>query len=141
MFSFPGIPMVFSGDEIGLEGLTGEGSRKPFPWDRAGTWDRATFRAYKELIALRKSSMALRAGGFRWVYADEDALVFLRETADERVLVLLTRAPGNDIALDAGQLGWSGEAENCYGGAVIEAQNGKVTLPGDGPSAQIWRLV
>jgi alpha-glucosidase len=140
LFTFPGIPMVFSGDEIGLQGITGEGSRKPFPWDRTETWDRETLRTYKELIALRKSSAALRAGGFRWVYAGDDALVYLREAPDDRVLVLLTRAPGGDITLDASQVGWSGEAENCYGDAVILAKNGKVTLPGDGPTAQIWRL-
>jgi alpha-glucosidase len=140
LFTFPGIPMVFSGDEIGLHGITGEGSRKPFPWDRTETWDRETLRTYKELIALRKSSAALRVGGFRWVYAGDDALVYLREAPADRVLVLLTRAPGGDITLDASRVGWSGEAENCYGDAVILAKNGKVTLPGDGPTAQIWRL-
>ena len=29
----PGVPMLFAGDEIGLEGVNGEDARRPFPWD------------------------------------------------------------------------------------------------------------
>ena len=29
----PGVPMVFAGDEIGLDGLWGEDARRPMPWD------------------------------------------------------------------------------------------------------------
>jgi len=140
LFSFPGIPMVFAGDEIGLTGANGEGSRTPFPWDRSGSWDHATLRTYKDLIALRKSSPALRAGGLRWVYSDDDAMVYLREAPGERMLVLLARGPGGEIVLDEGCVGLSGEAANCYGGAEIRTSNGKLTLPGEGPMAQIWRL-
>lgn len=140
MFSFPGIPMVFSGDEIGLEGSNGESSRRPFPWDRPGTWDGATLATYKDLIALRKSSAALQRGGMRWAHTGDDALCYLRETAEETMLVLLTRAPGSDIVLNQEDLGWSGEAANRFGGAPLRASDGKVVLPGDGPMAQIWQL-
>ena len=36
----PGVPMVFAGDELGLEGSWGEDARRTMPWDRprdAGT--------------------------------------------------------------------------------------------------------
>jgi alpha-glucosidase len=140
MFSFPGLPMVFSGDEIGLEGQTGEGSRTPFPWAREQKWDHATLDAYKGLIALRKASAALRCGGMRWVYAGDDAVAYLREAPGERMLVLLTRASGSDIVLEESAVGWSGEAVNRFGGAALRTLNGKVTLPGDGPMAQMWQL-
>ncbi len=32
--TMPGIPMLWSGDEIGLEGINGEDGRRPFPWGR-----------------------------------------------------------------------------------------------------------
>ncbi|MEU0486176.1 glycoside hydrolase family 13 protein, partial [Streptosporangium sp. NPDC006013] len=34
MLTLPGTPMVFAGDEIGLEGAWGEDSRRTMPWDR-----------------------------------------------------------------------------------------------------------
>ena len=33
-FTMPGVPMIFAGDEIGLEGVNGEDSRRPMPWHR-----------------------------------------------------------------------------------------------------------
>jgi alpha-glucosidase len=140
LFSFPGIPMVFSGDEIGLLGANGEDSRKPFPWQRRGSWDYATLATYKKLIALRRSSPALRSGGIRWVYKDDNAMAYLREAPSERVFVLITRSPGDDIVLESAALGWSGRAENCYGGAELHLDGATATVPGDGPMAQVWRL-
>jgi alpha-glucosidase len=140
LFTFPGIPMVFAGDEIGMQGVLGEDSRRPFPWDRPGSWDQTTLGTYRALIALRKSSDALRRGGMRWAYLGYDAIAFLRESPSERVLVLLVRAPGPDIRLDAGAIGWPGQALNLFGGAPLTIFAGQVTLPGDGPSAQVWQL-
>jgi alpha-glucosidase len=140
LFTFPGIPMVFAGDEIGLEGVTGEDSRRPFPWGKRGTWDMGTLDVYGRLARLRRSAPALCEGGLRWVYEADDTLVYLRESPDQRILVLLNRAPSSDVVLEAGPLGWSGQAVNVFGGATINAHNGKVILPGDGPMAQIWEL-
>ena len=39
--------------------------------------------------------MALRRGGLRWAYVDADRIVWLRETPEESVLVLLARAAGS----------------------------------------------
>ena len=140
LFTFPGIAMVFAGDEIGIEGVTGEDSRRPFPWEKRGTWDMGTLDAYRRLARLRVSSSALCEGGLRWVYQGDDTLAYLRESPAQRLLVLLTRAPSSDVVLEGGPLGWSGEAANVFGGARLAAHNGKVTLPGDGPMAQIWEL-
>ena len=91
LFTMPGVPMVFAGDEVGLTGVDGDGARQPMPWDPA-RWDHAVLDAYRELGALRRASRALRHGGLRWVHAGADVLVFLREARDERVLVA-GRAP------------------------------------------------
>jgi hypothetical protein len=53
---------------------------------------------------------------------------------------MLNRAPGPDVELDPESIGWSGEAVNLFGGAAVQAHDGKVSLPGDGPTAQIWQL-
>lgn len=146
--TLPGVPMVFAGDELGLTGRWGEDSRTPMPWHRPDSWDERTFGDYRRLIALRRAEPALRHGGLRWAYADADALAFVRESPDGALLVLARRAAGTPVrltdlpGLDAGAPddghGWG---ENVYGGAppLRPAADGTVTLPGDGPTVQVWR--
>jgi alpha-glucosidase len=91
--TLPGVPMIFAGDELGLAGENGEASWTPMPWG----WPVLPF--YRDLIALRRSREALRGGGLRWLHADDDALAFVRETADETVLVLARRGSGAPVPL------------------------------------------
>lgn len=135
LFTLPGTPMVFAGDELGLRGVNGEDSRTPMPWHRPERWDRRTLRYYQDLVALRRALPALRHGGLRWLHAEADALVYARETPREAVLVLARRAPGEPL-----RLRWPAAA-NVYGGAddLAPDADGSVTLPGDGPGVQVWR--
>lgn len=137
LLTLPGTPMVFAGDEIGLTGVNGEDSRTPYPWRRRESWDAATLARYRELIALRHRHEALRRGGLRWVHVDGDALVFLRETAGQRLLVAARRAPGAPV-----RLAGLGAAEPVYGDppALRPDAAGAVELPADGPSFAVWAL-
>lgn len=142
MFTMPGVPMIWAGDEIGMEGVTGEDGRRPFPWHRPETWNRGLLRCYGDFVTIRRDSEALRRGGLRWAFVDEDRLVFLREHPTESVLVMLARAPGDPIPLSGPLLGMADkqEAEALYGGATLRAEAGRVILPGDGPAVHIWRM-
>jgi alpha-glucosidase len=142
LFTMPGVPMVFAGDELGLSGTFGEDARTPFPWSREDSWDRHTLATYRALAALRRDSEALRRGGLRWVAASGDALVYLRESPRERLLVLALRAPAPAPRLPAGLLGLNEEAPNVLGGApALHAEpEADVLLTGDGPTFQVWRL-
>ena len=136
--SLPGVPMVFAGDEVGLEGVWGEDARRTMPWERPETWDAALFEGYRELIALRRGSPALARGGLRYAAVGAEAIAWLRETADERVLCLAARSAHEPIRLSLAALGCGG-LETLYGGDVTVA-GGEVTLPGDGPAFHLWRL-
>lgn len=125
----PGVPMVFAGDELGLEGHWGEDARRTMPWSRPETWDDALFAEYRRLVALRRSSEALARGGLRYVHVSDDAIAFLRETASERLLCLAARAPHDPIAVPFDGL------ETLYGD---DAAGG--VLPSDGPAFHIWRI-
>jgi alpha-glucosidase len=137
--AFPGVPMVFAGDEVGVEGADGDQARAPFPWDE-GRWDKTLLAMHQELIALRRASHGLRHGGLRWVHAAEDSLTFLRESSQERVLVHLGRAPHAPVTLDATRLGVTAGAELLFGATALRVIDGRVSLPGDGPAAHLWRL-
>jgi alpha-glucosidase len=142
LFTLPGTPMVFAGDEIGLEGVGDPGTRRPFPWHRPETWDRTTLGHYRELARLRRANHALRQGGLRWAHAQGDALVYLRESERQRLLVLAARAEHGPLRLPTGALGLAGEAPTLYGDAdpLRPDPDGSVTLPGDGPTFQLWQL-
>jgi alpha-glucosidase len=132
LMTMPGTPMIFAGDEWGLRGENGEASRTPMPWHREN--DPATFGYYRALVGLRHAHPALRRGGLRWVHVDADTLVFLREAADEAVLVLARRAPGRPVRLPG-----LSAAVNIYGGAPDLPPDPR--LPADGPTFQAWRLL
>jgi alpha-glucosidase len=142
LFTMPSAPMVFAGDEIGVEGVGDAGARQPFPWHRPERWDRTTLARYRELGGLRRSNHALRRGGLRWAHAEGDVLVYLRESEHQRLLVLAARAGHPPVRLPAGLLGLAGEAPNLYGNAdpLRPDPDDSVTLPGDGPTFQLWQL-
>ena len=138
LMTYPGTPMVFSGDEIGATGTTGEHSRVTMPWDEPGRWDAAAFETYRSLIAVRRASRALRDGGLRWAVVDPDAVVYLRETPDERVLVAVARGPWQGTVLPAA-LAPSGSVDRLHGPDLLLDHTG-LHVPGAGPSVGIWRL-
>ena len=146
-FTLPGMPLVYAGDEFGLEGLDGEHARTPLPWDEPERVVRDLRALYAGLGALRREP-ALRVGSLRWLWADGDALAFVRELPGRSVLVVAARAACS-VALPPGLLpeGWR-DAEpalavgslslgQAVGGA---AHDGGARLAADGPAAAVWRL-
>ena len=148
LFAYPGVPAMFMGDEGGFTGWNGEAGRRTMPWDQIAAgggerWDARTFDAYRGLIAARKASRALRDGGMRWAFVADDAVGFLRETADERVLVVVARAAWSGTTLP-GHLA-SGTPELLYGGGIaalaqVTSDDGELHVSGAGPAVGIWRL-
>jgi alpha-glucosidase len=127
--TMPGVPMIFAGDELGLEGAWGEDARRTMPWQERSTWDEELLAMYRELAALRRSLSALARGGIRYVHVSDDAVAYLRETRDERLLCLAARASHDPISTPFTNL------ETLYG----DDANGAV-LPSDGPAFHIWRI-
>jgi alpha-glucosidase len=101
-FTLPGVPMVFAGDEIGLEGVLGEDGRRTMPWAHRDAWDTDTLEVYGALARLRREHPALVEGSLRWAYADDDALAYLREHEQGTLLVVARRTAGADPVADLG---------------------------------------
>ncbi|MET0423544.1 MAG: glycoside hydrolase family 13 protein [Actinoplanes sp.] len=140
LLTLPGTPMIFAGDELGLTGSHNETARAPMPWDRPDRWDTATLARYRQLIGLRRSSAALRRGGLRWVHAAGDTLVFLRESADETLLVLARRAAGEPVRLTG--LPPDCRLESLYGGGkpLYTGSDGSTAIDAYGPAFAVWRV-
>ena len=144
LFTYPGAPVVFAGDEVGATGTNGEHGRTTMAWDQAAgggpRWDAATLDAYRSLSALRASSRALREGGLRWAAVRDDAVAYLRETPDERVLVVLARAPWAGVQLPAHLLAPGAQPERLFGDVALTATAGGLYVSGEGPGTGVWRL-
>jgi len=136
LLTFPGIPMITYGDEVGMEGAFGEDGRRPMPWSGQG-WDEDLRAVYRALVATRRSSTALRDGGLRWVYAGDDAIAYLREAPGETALVHLSRAAHPQIRLPARLLGGLATGRPAYG-QNIHPGGEDVVLAGPGAQASIW---
>ena len=135
----PGVPMVFAGDEIGLEALDGEHARTPYPWARPDTWDRRTLAAYRTLLGLRRDHVALRRGGLRWLSVTEDALTFVRDHPAGSVVVHVARADHAPVSVPLCALGAriSGSVQTLYGEPVM-GQDERATFPSQGPAAHVY---
>ncbi|CAN5517557.1 alpha-amylase family glycosyl hydrolase [soil metagenome] len=92
-FTLDGVPMFYNGMEVGDSTESGAPAlfeKMPVFWQFAER--RPEFpRFYKEMIALRKNSIALRRGDLTWLKNSDEAkvLTFVRSSGNEEVLVAI----------------------------------------------------
>ena len=91
LLTYPGVPSIYAGDELGLEGQWGEDGRRTIDWSRQ-SWDHDFLSEVKKLIKIRRQSHALAQGGLRWILIEDDLLAFERESKREKILVVVSRA-------------------------------------------------
>ena len=75
--TLPGVPCIYYGDEVGLEGGMDPASREAFPWD-SETWDAETLGCTKALIAARRTWPVLHGGEARLLAGAGPAVAYLR---------------------------------------------------------------
>jgi neopullulanase len=142
--TFPGVPSVYYGDEIGMEGGPDPDCRRAFPWDER-QWGCALWQDFRRFIALRKAHRSLRRGTYTELLVCGGAYVFARQDADETVVVALNVADeAVDLTLDLSALpssshidvavfadAWSGREVCAEGGQLkihVPALDGRVVI-------------
>ncbi len=83
-FLYPGVPTIYYGDEIGMEGGHDPDDRRPMIWDRS-KWNMKIHSLYKELIHLRNQEPALRKGTMSLVVKGSD-LILTRSYGPEKII-------------------------------------------------------
>ena len=98
MMTFVGMPTIFYGDELGIQGITEEEYRHPMPWGKGNV---ELFNFFKEVINLRRTYVSLRRGVFQMLRAKktESLLVYKRTYGDESVIVAIN-AGDKSIAME-----------------------------------------
>jgi len=139
-FTFPGIPVVWAGDEFGLDGFNGEKSRTPIPWNDERPSDRSMIETYAQLAAMRKQHPALVDGSMRFVFADSDTLIYVRESKKERVIVLATRGKTGDVKIAPDAIPDLASAKLIYGKAKIIVGKKKAHFEAAKMTFAVWHL-
>ena len=83
-----GIPMIFYGDEKGINGIEEIDYRKPMEWQEKGE----LFDYYQKLIRLRKENMNLMLGKYRLLEAKGPIYAYCRESNEEKLIVLINNS-------------------------------------------------
>lgn len=87
-FTLPGVPSVFYGDEVGMQGYKDPFNRYCFPW---GDENLELQEHYKTLGQMRKHCDCLKEGKFVTVSEMLGCLAFVRYSEKDEILVIVNR--------------------------------------------------
>jgi glycosidase len=127
MFTCPGAPCIYYGDEIGLDGRQDPECRKSFPWDPS-RWNDVLLNYTKRCIALRHAHPALRRGSYHRLYSSEGVYAFGRKLEDQTLVIALNAGNQEDdvnFSLDVLDLP-EGPLATVFGNATATVQGGRI---------------
>jgi len=87
-FTYPGIPALYYGDEIGLDGNKDPDCRKTMKWNESDQ-DQVVLEANRTLAKLRHDHEALQTGSYYELYAGDEIFGFVRSSQTEQFLVCI----------------------------------------------------
>ncbi len=128
-FTYLGSPIIYYGDELGMEGGDDPYCRFPMRWDNVE--GNRTHKHYQRLAEVRAATPALRVGSFRThaVY-DNGIYAYLRQTEGQQVLCVLNTGlehARERVTLPAGMAERT-EARDLYAGQSVPVEGGAVTV-------------
>ena len=122
LFTFPGSPTVYYGDEVGMEGWEDPFNRGTYPW---GHEDEALKVRFTLLGRQRNQRPALQKGTIRYRLAEGPLLAYEREYGRDICLIVVNA----DHKPHHLTLPWSQDrAEDLLSGQVFESPDGQLSL-------------
>ena len=122
LFTFPGAPTVYYGDEAGMEGWEDPFNRAGYPW---GQEDSELKFFFSDLAHLRREQPALQTGQLHWRWTAGPLLAFAREL-DGRLLTTVVNAADTPQTLT---LPWFGDtARDLLSGETLSPADNVLPL-------------
>ena len=87
-FTLPGMPCIYYGDEIGMEGYEDPLNRGFFDWNKE---DNNLKNFYTELARVKNENLPLKKGDIRFICADSNSVAFEREFEGEKITVFINK--------------------------------------------------
>lgn len=128
LFTHPGAPCIYYGDEIGLTGRHDPDCRRTFPWDTA-SWDHDLLTFVKKCVALRHAHPALRRGSYRRLYVDAEVYVCGRTLATDTLIIAFnTASVAREVTVPVDALGLTtGAVRDVWGKVSWPLVDGTIT--------------
>ncbi len=108
LFTLPGAPAIYYGDEVGVEGGKDPDCRRAFPW-KEKDWIENIRTTTKDAIMLRKTYAGLRTSTFENIFTDDTAkiLAFSRGEGKEKIMIIVNASQKTStIRIQIQKLGW-----------------------------------
>jgi len=90
--TIPGIPVIYYGDEIGMPGGNDPDNRRMMRFDNLSDKEKELKDIVAKLIKLRRSSLPLTFGDFKFLLEDDDVLAYQRTYFDKTVVVVFNKS-------------------------------------------------
>lgn len=127
LFTAPGAPMLYYGDEIGLEGENDPDCRRAMIWEEE-QWNRAMWRTCQALIRTRRGSAALQRGTWEPLLELNAVLAYRRRyESDEAIVVLNPRGPQRQVRIPVAD-GRAGAWSDLLTGRRYSLHDGCLTI-------------
>lgn len=117
LFTRPGVPCIYYGDEIGLQGGPDPDCRRCFDWDRT-QWQADLFEHYKTLAGLRRQRREWAQGATLALGHGEDWIAYARYVQGAATVVVVNRGPAVEVQLPTAHWPCPATAWRCLQGAA-----------------------
>ncbi|MBR3588672.1 MAG: alpha-glucosidase C-terminal domain-containing protein, partial [Clostridia bacterium] len=87
-FTLPGIPSIYYGDEIGMQGYADPFNRGCFIEEKA---EKSLVAHYRKLGEIRRNNSCFREGDFRFISCERACIAYVREDENESILTIANR--------------------------------------------------
>lgn len=88
----PGIPVIYYGDEIGMPGGNDPDNRRMMRFDDLNENELNLHHTVSKLVKLRRSSMALIFGDFKFLLVEDDVMAYQRTYFDKTAIVVFNNS-------------------------------------------------